>query len=68
MRWRLIALIAIISCNTNNKSKIVVHKLNVDSFQSVLKNYTLIKVDTPARADFYYAFHYKNTDNTFINV
>src|SRR5271170_6822460 len=69
MRGLVIIVILLISCNANDKSEIVVRKLNKDSIKSVLKTYILTNVDTPARSDFYYVYHYTNhTDSTAINI
>jgi hypothetical protein len=69
MKGLVIIVILLISCNGNDKSKIVVRKLNKDSIQDVLKSYILISVDTPGRSDFYYVYHFANhTDSTSINI
>jgi MORN repeat variant len=69
MKGLIIIVILLISCNANIKSKIVVRKLNTDSIQRVLRSYVLSNVDTPARSDFYYVYHFtNNTDGTLINI
>ena len=69
MKKLLIIIVVFISCNLNNNSKVVAHKLNKDSLNTVLKGFTLINIDTTAQSDFYYTYNYKsNTDSTLIRI